>query len=775
MEQKELNLAGQLKGLWRYKWTVTVMVLVAIVIAGVYAMTKPPLYEATATVMVESEQPSLSLTAGLGISNQQDVGNQIELMRSRTVLERAISQLDPEKVSDSQYLVSEINKLSHALTIQQVKGTSLLAVTVSSSDPLLAEKQANSVAEAYVYEANRAKLAAIEQGLERTTRQIKDLNESNLDISLSTSSTRLVEQTEAALSAVEAVAAQVKQMLARKPVISSRVNTLLPDQVAAALSEAQQLSVLTEKLHFGPAEIAAIEARARALSIKLETINTQLTEARRLEQDPQVYKILIDVEEWVHVAISAEEAVLAQITALSAAQAMSSAGTEKSNLVTGLEYRLVQHSRLVISSLETAHTKLSEATNLRTQQPVLLSALNEELASAQVTLETLSQKLVPSASDRSILLSLREISEIEIGVRATAKKLSALLARTDQVRADIFDPELNEEMLKMRSLLSAASDAVWDLPDVIASIGEGGGGRLGYAALDRLRQDLQLTLLTNDSSAIRVVDKAVVRYVDAGMFARYRSVVLAAIAALLLGVMIALLLQRLDRRVRDEPEMSDYLGLPLLGRISATISNPHSPSVLESKDPYYLETFRTLRTNLDMDSWHGRVLLVTSPAQGEGKTTVASNLARVVALQGRRVLLIDGSLRKPDLAESMGLVETAGLPEVFQSDDELLGLVSRVDGVDVIASKTLSAGSAEILSSPQMRALFEKARQTYDVVIVDSAPVDETADTRILARNADEALMVLQPDVSMIDRAKEATVALKNAGVRINGFIFNRR
>jgi capsular exopolysaccharide synthesis family protein len=181
-----------------------------------------------------------------------------------------------------------------------------------------------------------------------------------------------------------------------------------------------------------------------------------------------------------------------------------------------------------------------------------------------------------------------------------------------------------------------------------------------------------------------------------------------------------------------------------------------------------------LRTNLGLDSCPGKVLLVSSPEEREGKTTVAADLARVVALQGRRVLLIDGSLRKPDIAAAFGLPEAKGLPGFLTDGNELSDYITQTEGVDILPSGIASAKSAEMLSSPRMKALLEKARETYDVVIVDSAPIIGCVDTRILAREADDVLLILQPDASKLDLTKESRQTLEAIGGRVVGFALNK-
>jgi receptor protein-tyrosine kinase len=181
-----------------------------------------------------------------------------------------------------------------------------------------------------------------------------------------------------------------------------------------------------------------------------------------------------------------------------------------------------------------------------------------------------------------------------------------------------------------------------------------------------------------------------------------------------------------------------------------------------------------LRTNLGLDSCSGKVLLISSPEAREGKTTVAANLARAVALQGRRVLLIDGNLRKPDIAAIFGLPEADGFPEFWTGRNELSDYIAQAEGVDILPSGAASAESTEILSSPRMKTLLEEARQNYDVVIIDSAPMIGCADTRILAKEADDVLLVLQLGISKLDVTKDSQQTLEAMGARMSGFVLNK-
>ena len=179
-----------------------------------------------------------------------------------------------------------------------------------------------------------------------------------------------------------------------------------------------------------------------------------------------------------------------------------------------------------------------------------------------------------------------------------------------------------------------------------------------------------------------------------------------------------------------------------------------------------------LRTNLGLDSCQGRILLVSSPGEKEGKTTVAANLARAVAMQGRKVLLIDGDLRNPHIAAAFSMAEAEGLSGFLTGKNEPWSYIKQVDGVDIFPAGAATIKSAELLSSPRMKALLEKARQTYDVVIVDSSPIIGCADTIILAKEVDEVLLVVQSRTSKMELIRDSKQTLETTGVRVVGFVF---
>jgi len=159
------------------------------------------------------------------------------------------------------------------------------------------------------------------------------------------------------------------------------------------------------------------------------------------------------------------------------------------------------------------------------------------------------------------------------------------------------------------------------------------------------------------------------------------------------------------------------------------------------------EQYRVLRTRLQaqLRSRSIRTLLVTSAMQGEGKSTVASNLAFVMSqLEGRKVLLVDADLRRPTVANVLGLNVPRGLSSYLTDGFALNQVRWRIEPqLSVVATAPVDSGAAELLSSERMKAFLQEAKQAHDLVILDGPPLFPIADAQVLARLVDAALLVV--------------------------------
>lgn len=229
-----------------------------------------------------------------------------------------------------------------------------------------------------------------------------------------------------------------------------------------------------------------------------------------------------------------------------------------------------------------------------------------------------------------------------------------------------------------------------------------------------------------------------------------------------LGIVVGLLLaagavglaELRDDRLRSAREVEVFLGLDVLGEIPAEEGVAQvrgRPLLLPEEDPDSpaWEAYRGLRARLVTrleDTPRGRVILVSSPEEGEGKSTVAANLARAFAMDEQRVLLFDAELRWPIMKALLANPMDTGLEELLRGELTLRQVVqsSSIPGVDVLGADTGLLWASEMAGSSRFQAALKAARELYDFIVIDSAPVNVVSETALIARRADAALLVVR-------------------------------
>jgi protein-tyrosine kinase len=204
------------------------------------------------------------------------------------------------------------------------------------------------------------------------------------------------------------------------------------------------------------------------------------------------------------------------------------------------------------------------------------------------------------------------------------------------------------------------------------------------------------------------------------------------------------------------------------------------PLVALEKNSHAGEQYKILREQITkiVGESRNRLIAITSPIKGDGKTTVAANLAAAMALhRERQVLLIDADLRSPSIHRYFGIKSVPGLADYLSSDQdvELLDFVQDTDisGLRVLPAGKATSHSAELLASERMRALVEEIASEFqtDQVIIDTSPVLSTSDPLVLSRRLEGLVMVVRAGKTPRDCLSEA---IKLVGAdKIMGLILN--
>lgn len=291
------------------------------------------------------------------------------------------------------------------------------------------------------------------------------------------------------------------------------------------------------------------------------------------------------------------------------------------------------------------------------------------------------------------------------------------------------------------------------------------------------------TAATSGSSlgSVRIVDHASVPLLP------FKPRVLANLAVgaalgLLLGISAILVTEQLDDRIQSPREVEAFVGLDVLAmipRLSLASSAGAAPILLgeESGLPEF-EAFRGLRAEIvtRLEQVHGsKVVCVLSALKAEGKSTVTANLARVLAMEGRRVLVFDADLRRPSQRALIGRGAGPGLEEVLRGSSSVGQAVqkSQIPGVDVLGAVKGTSGAAELAGTPLFEEALQWARTNYDFVLIDSAPVNQVSESALVARRADSTLLVIREGQTGRGAAQMARRRLQSMSVKLAGVVLN--
>jgi succinoglycan biosynthesis transport protein ExoP len=200
-----------------------------------------------------------------------------------------------------------------------------------------------------------------------------------------------------------------------------------------------------------------------------------------------------------------------------------------------------------------------------------------------------------------------------------------------------------------------------------------------------------------------------------------------------------------------------------------TLQQPRSPIA---------EAFRSLRTNLNFASFDSlsHTLLITSPSPEDGKTTVAGNLANVIAQGGRKVVVVDADMRRPRIHKLFQLSNRSGLSDQFIHPEEPFdGFLkpTEVTGLEVLTSGNIPPNPAELLESDKMTEILTQLSHQFEVTILDAPPLLMVTDALVLAPRVDGVILVIKPAVTKRAALKNALEQMKQVKANVLGVVMN--
>lgn len=282
----------------------------------------------------------------------------------------------------------------------------------------------------------------------------------------------------------------------------------------------------------------------------------------------------------------------------------------------------------------------------------------------------------------------------------------------------------------------------------------------------------------------------------------------------ILGLVTAITVETLDTSIGTIEDVEEFLGVPVLGvipytgiqEVKETLADKFPEIKNESTLKRYAhlithfaprssmaESYRTLKTNLLAVMGEGiKTLLITSTSPLEGKTATVINLALSMAQAGKNTLLVESDLRKPRIARNFGIEEQPGLVDMFLGNykwteiirditDIMLGkmtveeisLTPGMDNLSIVSCGPAPPNPTEVAESPKMKDFINQAREKYDVILLDSAPILTASDAAIMSSYADGVIMVYQVGKVAREALRRAKAQMEGVKAKVMGVVLN--
>ncbi len=457
---------------------------------------------------------------------------------------------------------------------------------------------------------------------------------------------------------------------------------------------------------------------------------------------------------------------------------------------------------------DSALQALNEVANIYVRQNV-----EQKSAEAQKTLEFLEKQL-PLLKEQletattalndyrtrhgSIDLELETQSVLK-GVVEIQTQITLLQQKRDELRQKFTESHpsvvaIDKQIARLQGQMNSNDKKIEVLPETQQVI-------LRLARDVQVNTELYTTLLNNTQTLrvskagtvgnVRIIDYAVL---PTEPIKPKKALIIAVsfIFGLILGVALAFIRKSLHRGVEDPDLIERQLNIPVYATIPHSAqqlkinirlrknqqqSNELSILALENNDDLAIESLRSLRTTLHFAFLEARnnIIMITGPSPGVGKSFVSINLATVLADAGKKILLIDGDLRKGFINKTLNVSRERGLSEFISNTITLDVAIHKIPKVnfDFIATGSIPPNPSELLLHERFGIFLESISKHYDHVIIDSPPILAVTDAAIIGRMASVTLMVIRAGQHPMRELEQSTKRLLQAGVDIRGIVFN--
>lgn len=477
----------------------------------------------------------------------------------------------------------------------------------------------------------------------------------------------------------------------------------------------------------------------------------------------------------------------------------------------------------ILNQIEVKFESMEQATNWLSERVVVLQTTLEE-AEEKVTEFSASTQLVSVEGLRGLERQIKDTRDRVLTARSSRDALAANIAaleaaqsrveqadladdsqltrflprvEADQTIATAFDTRFETvlqrarlDLLRAEQQLEALQNSEQELGQQVAEQGE------DLITLQQLTREAEATrvlyeyFLTrlNETSAQQGIQQADSRILSNAVIPggpsapqKSRIVAMSGILGLMLGAGLILLRELRNSSFRTARELEMATGYTVLGQIPLIPvgKRRHILTYLSDKPTSAaVESVRNLRTSLMLSNVDNppKVIISTSSVPGEGKTTNSLALAQNLVGMGKKVLLVEGDIRRRTLSEYFPDMPKRGIVSVLSGDitlDEAVYNSSDL-GADVLGGEKSTVNAADLFSSDKFKSLIKKARESYDAVIIDTPPVLVVPDVRIMAEVADAIIFAVRWDHTSKHQVEEALRLFHSSGQRVSGMVLSQ-
>ena len=762
---EQIDLRHYFRILRKHKWPIVLFTAAVTGLAAYYAYTVTPIYNATSTLLIESQGTDglvdFKEIVGVETQNQDYYQTQYELLRSRGLAQRVVNRLDLWNHPDYSPTAAIDEKNSEAARREMLNSEPSVLADWTQKAKSLFGSESNTIGTADFALATES----VQVDLEKSA--VTPFAESVSDISGGVKTDELNASqngvaNEAYLTADQlTTVARFMRNLSISPVRNTKLVEISFASRDPAFAALVANTVAEEYIN------SYLDAKLKLTTITTEFFNERLETLKEVLDESEQRLIafkeingLVDVDGSVG-RLNEQELLLAT-TELAQARSDLSGKADLYREVQALRDqplllqsipavqadRLVQNVRIELGQ---AQRRIDELRNRYGERHPRVVDAASELASLNTTLDGHINRVVGSIS-KDYQLVRQQVASIEAKLAVGKQKIQSIGSKKFEL------DELSREVATNRDIYNEF-----------------------FSSISEAKSADGLVSANATISDIAVPSQAPIKP------KKQLIIAVAALASLILSMLMAFLYEQMDDTVKGTNDIEDKLGLRLLGILplikggmfSRKQQLPLNPSQIIDNNGTFTEAVNTARTAICLDDQHTarKIIMVTSSVPGEGKSTTSINLAYSLARM-ERVLLIDCDLRRPVVAKAAGFDRsTVGLSDLITQSAPAHQCIKRGvfnGAVDILPSGSVVDQPLELLSSKRFEKILQKLSTHYDRIVLDCAPTQAVSDALVLSRLSDAVVYAVKSQDTSMELVKRGIERLRQVDAPIVGVLITQ-